>query len=184
MDVIHGFVLAGGLSRRMGQCKALLRHPEDRPMVSVVRDVLAPVCRTVSIILKPGQRDETWPIEHRYLEESPGLPNHPLSGVYTGLLGLSAGEWGLFAPCDVPYIKSTTLQRMLDAQKRSQWGVVATDGDHTHPLIAVIPAMMVDAVRQHLESGDSARRMVRDFERVTVTSSELSNLNTMQDLCS
>ena len=182
MDVTHGFVLAGGASVRMGQCKALVCYPDENPMVSTVLGVLAAACHTVAIVVKPGQCDERWPDGPLYVEEVEGLPLHPLSGVVCALSGLSVGQWAIFAPCDVPYLRVESVVKLIEVGLRTGRGAVAFDGHRVHPLIAMVPSHLVEDANTILRKGGAARDFVSNFERVSIDAVELRNINALTEL--
>ncbi len=101
---IHGFVLAGGRSARMGQDKALLRV-DGRPMVEIAVEKLRAFCADVSIA---GNRDDLRPyapVVHETRSEV-----GPAAGVEAGLLAATQ-PWVLFVPVDVPLMPADLLQR-------------------------------------------------------------------------
>jgi molybdopterin-guanine dinucleotide biosynthesis protein A len=109
---VHGFVLAGGKSLRMGQDKALLPFC-GRPMVEIAVEKLREFCVDVSIA---GNREdlagyapvvrETW--------KSAG----PAAGIEAGLAA-SRQEWALFIPVDVPLVPAEMLRRWVQRRLRS-----------------------------------------------------------------
>ena len=182
MDLIQGFVLAGGASVRMGACKALFRFDGKRPMVSVVADIVSTACSRVSIVVKQGQRTEAWPTGYTYLEESQGLPLHPLSGLVCGLNSLGGSGWAFFASCDVPYIDEQSVQRIVERALRTRRGAVAYDGHMEHPLLAMVPASDLNRASDCLERRDSVREFAANFERVLVERRAVKNINTAADV--
>jgi len=101
---IHGFVLAGGKSVRMGEDKALLQLA-GRPMVEIAVEKLRKFCAEVSIA---GNRDDLAayaPVVHETRTET-----GPAAGVEAGLLAATQ-PWALFIPVDVPLIPADLLRR-------------------------------------------------------------------------
>ena len=104
---VHGFVLAGGKSSRMGQDKVLLPFL-GRPMIEIAVEKLREFCAEVSI---SGNREdlagyapvvgEVW--------KSAG----PAAGIEAGL-GASRQEWALFIPVDVPLVPADLLRRWAE----------------------------------------------------------------------
>jgi molybdopterin-guanine dinucleotide biosynthesis protein A len=100
---VHGFVLAGGQSTRMGEDKALLRFC-GRPMVEIAVEKLREFCADVSLA---GNRDDLAgyaPVVH---EERANVG--PAAGVEAGL---RAGRqpWVMFVPVDVPLLPVELLR--------------------------------------------------------------------------
>lgn len=116
---VHGFVLAGGASSRMGEDKALLRFC-GRPMVEIAVEKLRGFCAEVGIA---GNREDL-------AEFAPVVPETrvavgPAAGVEAGLRA-SAQPWALFMPVDVPLIPEELLRRWAAAVLEMD-GVVASN---------------------------------------------------------
>ena len=100
---VHGFVLAGGNSSRMGQDKALLCF-QGRPMIEIALEKLRGFCRTVSI---SGNRDDLASLSEVISEDR--LEVGPAAGVESGLRATSQ-TWAMFLPVDVPLIPGALLK--------------------------------------------------------------------------
>lgn len=106
----EGFVLAGGLSRRMGQDKALL-----------LVEGMTLLDRAVHLLRDCGLEAGVLCGSNRILE-NPAVPCFPdvlggmgpLGGLYTGLKRMS-GESALFLACDLPFVTPTLVKRLLEA---------------------------------------------------------------------
>jgi len=94
---VHGFVLAGGESSRMGVDKALLRFG-GRVMVEIAVEKLRGLCAEVSIA---GNRDDL--IEFAPVVREERLAAGPGAGVEAGLKACTQ-PWALFVPVDVPLV--------------------------------------------------------------------------------
>ena len=105
---VHGFVLAGGKSTRMGRDKALLAL-SGRPLVTIALEKLRTFCSEVSIA---GNRDDlsgfAEVIPEQRIEQGPG------AGVEAGLKACRQ-EWALFIPVDVPLVPASLLRRYAEA---------------------------------------------------------------------
>jgi molybdopterin-guanine dinucleotide biosynthesis protein A len=105
---VSGFVLAGGLSSRMGTDKALLEFC-GRPMVEIAVETLREFCAHVAIA---GNREDLGrfaPVVHESRMEA-----GPAAGVEAGLRA-AAQEWAVFVPVDVPLVPAALLQRWVSA---------------------------------------------------------------------
>lgn len=105
---VSGFVLAGGLSSRMGTDKALLELC-GRPMVEIAVEALREFCADVSVV---GNRDDLGrfaPVEHEAR-----LGAGPAAGVEAGLR-VATQDWAVFVPVDVPLVPAELLQRWMQA---------------------------------------------------------------------
>jgi len=101
---VHGFVLAGGKSSRMGTDKAML-PVGGVPMVQIAVEKLRSFCSAVSIA---GNRDDLAsfaPVVHeRRLEAGPA------AGIEAGLR-VARESWAMFVPVDVPLVPAELLRR-------------------------------------------------------------------------
>ncbi|HVG27651.1 MAG TPA: molybdenum cofactor guanylyltransferase, partial [Acidobacteriaceae bacterium] len=105
---VHGFVLAGGRSSRMGRDKALLRF-KGRPMVEIAVERLRSFCAAVSIV---GEREDLAGFGPVVRGERAGAG--PAAGLEAGLRA-SAGAWAMFTPVDVPLVPEDLLRRWAEA---------------------------------------------------------------------
>jgi molybdopterin-guanine dinucleotide biosynthesis protein A len=105
---VHGFVLAGGKSSRMGVDKALLRV-SGRPMVEIAVEKLRAICARVSVV---GTRDDLSayaPVVHD-LRVGEG----PAAGMEAGLAAAQEG-WVMFLPVDAPLVPIALLRAWAEA---------------------------------------------------------------------
>ncbi len=105
---IHGFVLAGGKSSRMGADKALLEFC-GRPLVEIAVEKLRGFCATVSIV---GERQDLAVYAPVVTGERIGCG--PGAGIEAGLKA-AAREWCLFVPVDVPLVPAELLRRWVES---------------------------------------------------------------------
>jgi molybdenum cofactor guanylyltransferase len=101
---VHGFVLAGGASSRMGEDKALLRFC-GRPMVEIAVEKLRGFCAEVSIA---GNREDLAGLASVVPEVRAAVG--PAAGVEAGLFAATQ-PWALFMPVDVPLVPAELLRR-------------------------------------------------------------------------
>ncbi len=113
-----GLVLAGGKSRRMGQDKAALIHPDGRPLAFRTVEILAAVCPKVVISLRHDQ--EAPPM----IEESPqltlirdpeGISEGPFTGMLSAMRSAPDADWLVLA-CDLPRLDVETLRHLVSSR--------------------------------------------------------------------
>ena len=104
---VHGFVLAGGKSLRMGEDKALLRFC-GRPMVEIAVEKLREFCEVVTIA---GNREDLAGFAPVVRESRVDVG--PAAGVEAGL-GVVAQPWAMFVPVDVPLVPGELLRRWAE----------------------------------------------------------------------
>jgi molybdopterin-guanine dinucleotide biosynthesis protein A len=113
---VHGFVLAGGKSTRMGGDKAMMPFC-GRPMVEIAVEKLRSFCAEVSIA---GNRNDL----ARYADvvQEARLEAGPAAGVEAGLKA-ARQEWVLFIPVDVPLVPVELLLRWVEEALRVKMSV-------------------------------------------------------------
>lgn len=155
---VHGFVLAGGKSSRMGRDKALLEIG-GRPMVEVAVRKLESFCAEVSIA---GNRDDLGSFAAVVREERADAG--PAAGIEAGLR-VARQPWALFMPVDVPLISAELLRRWAEQVLREPRVVVGhlyAFGDQ--PAFCMIRSGCAEAFTAALETGE--RRLARLFDRL------------------
>jgi molybdopterin-guanine dinucleotide biosynthesis protein A len=108
---VHGFVLAGGKSSRMGVDKALLKVG-GVPMIEIAVEKLRSFCAAVSIA---GNRDDL----RGYAEivHETRIDAGPAAGIEAGLKA-SREPWVMFIPVDVPLVPAELLRRWCEEALR------------------------------------------------------------------
>jgi len=184
---IHGFVLAGGKSTRMGQDKALMRFG-GKQLILRAAEILNPFVKETTLI---GPQD-------RY--GNLGLPvvadkwpdQGPLAAVYTGLLS-SNTEWNIFLACDLPLLSRQFIQLLVERTRATHSDVVAPrTQDGWQPLSAAYHSRCRTALARAMQ-GDR-RSIIGLFDEVRVeaitpdemasaglSEGELTNMNTPED---
>lgn len=178
---VHGFVLAGGRSSRMGQDKALLRI-DDRPLLQALAQRVAEACGGVTIIGAPELYGELG------FETVPDLQpgNGPLGGIEAAL-DLGRADWNVVVACDMPNLTADLLGRLVAAARETTADcVVAVSPEgRLEPLCAVYRRSCLRTVRRALALGMRRVSMVLDELQVVhyqlENQKEVVNLNTPQD---
>lgn len=184
---IHGFVLAGGKSSRMGQDKALM-HFGNEPLVLRAAGILRPFVREVAL-LAPRDRYKNLGLP-AIADKWPG--QGPLAAVCTGLLSSSA-EWNIFLACDLPLVSRQFVQLLVERIRTTRFdAVVPRAEDGWQPLSAAYHARCRTPFARAIQEG--RRSIIRLFDKVRVeviaqeemvsaglSNAELANLNTPED---
>lgn len=161
---IVGVLLAGGQSRRMGGGDKCLRPLGDRTILEHVIDRIRP--QVGPLILNANGNPDRF--------RSYGLPvvadvvdgfAGPLAGVLTGLrwaeINAPQCEWLLSVPTDAPFVPqnlATSLRQEISAQGAQL--ACATSRGRTHPVVALWPVALADALEQALV-GEDIRKIDR-----------------------
>ena len=159
---IGGIVLCGGQSKRMGQSKAWLPFGGELMLQRVVR-ILSEAVQPVVVVAAPGQEVPTLPdTVSIFRDEVAG--RGPLQGLAAGLTALRGEvEAAYISSCDVPFLQSTFVRRLLDLLGDNSICVPLVGGYH-HPLSAVYRIDVREAVQSLL--AEDRFRPVFLFERV------------------
>jgi len=148
---VGGYVLAGGMSSRMGRDKALLEL-EGKPLIFHAVTKLRRVCADVQIL--SGRPDlEVFAPLVRDLHEGCG----PMGGLEAAL-GHSWHDWNLFLPVDMPFLPSAFLDHWVRAvvarESRGTRIAMFTVGGVPQPLFCMLHrevAFFIDAAMQRGE---------------------------------
>jgi molybdopterin-guanine dinucleotide biosynthesis protein A len=146
---VHGFVLAGGKSTRMGQDKALLRLG-GKTLVEIAVEKLREVCAEVSIA---GNRDDLSGFAPVVREERVDVG--PGAGVEAGLKACKQ-PWAMFVPVDVPLVPVELLRRWVEEALRvgmsvSYLGILAVG---VQPAYCLLQRERLASFTRLLDSGE------------------------------
>ena len=187
---VGGVVVCGGQSKRMGRPKAWLPFAGEIMLPRVLR-LLGEVVSPLVVVAAPWQDLPPLPPDvdvARDEEKGRG----PLQGMAAGLKALRGRADAAYASsCDVPFLKTAFVRRMIELLGDKQICVPFVGGYH-HPLAAVYRLEAADAV-ERLLAEDRLRpvflfdlvptRVVHANELADVdpTCQTLRNLNTPED---
>ncbi|MGH9354015.1 MAG: molybdenum cofactor guanylyltransferase [Terriglobia bacterium] len=148
---LTGFVLAGGLSQRMGQPKQNLLLGGE-PMLSRQIHLLRSLCGSVGVVGgSPPQNGEDYFFCD---DEWPG--RGPLGGIYSGL-ARTRTEYNLFVGCDMPFLTPLFLRYLSERALAASADVTApeSNGLRVQPLCAVYRRRARAAIRMSLMRGEN-----------------------------
>lgn len=151
-------ILAGGLARRMGGGDKPLRSITGRPLLAHVIERLQPQCGALALNANgdPSRFGRfALPVIADTVHGFPG----PLAGV------LAAMEWAataqpdahhvLTVPGDCPFLPRDLVPRLDQARRAENADIaVAASAGHLHPVIALWPIALRDALRTALIDED------------------------------
>jgi molybdopterin-guanine dinucleotide biosynthesis protein A len=190
VTAVGGIVLCGGQSKRMGRPKAWLPFAGELMLPRVVR-LLRQVVDPVVVVAAPDQEVPPLPSGVATVrDEEKG--RGPLQGLAAGLTALHGRvEAAYLSSCDVPFLQSAFVRRMIDLLGDHAIGVPNVGGYH-HPLAAVYRLDVAAAVTRLLAEGRLRpfflfeavpTRIVESSELADVdpTFQTLRNLNTPAD---
>ena len=162
-----GVVLAGGLSRRFGEDKALALV-DGVPMALRVAEAMRAAGLHV-VLAAPDDRLACLGLP--LLIEPDDGPRHPLRGLWAAL---GEAEEVLCAPCDLPWLPAEAILALLEGPAPT----VGFDGERVHPLLTRRRSADRPAVEALWRQGAPARALAQDARRVLLNALWLQNVNT------
>ena len=181
---VHGLVMAGGRSARMGSDKyALDLH--GAPQARHCSVLLGRLVERVFISVHPGQKEDDALaglscIEDRYADVG------PMCGVLSAMEREPGAAWLVLA-CDLPFLDDEALRILLDGRDRARMATtfMASDG-FLEPLCAVYEPAIAPFLLQRLDEGRYSLRGVLtdcDVRMLCVPDDHmLMNVNTPEEL--
>lgn len=153
---VAAFILAGGLSSRMGREKGLLEIGGEPLIVRTARSI-EPLATEVTVIGPPeryaalGLRAiADWNLERR---EEAGAMKTPLIGIATALR-VTKLPWNLILACDLPYLTAAWLDWLISrAVDSGAQIVIPRTSRGLEPLAAVYRRKCAAAITAALERG-------------------------------
>ncbi|WP_421246287.1 molybdenum cofactor guanylyltransferase MobA [Aeromonas sanarellii] len=148
---VSAVILAGGRATRMGGDDKGWVPLAGTPLIEHVLERLRP---QVDEVLINANRSED-----RYRQLAPVIRDQhadfqgPLAGMLAGLAA-ARHDWVLFVPCDGPALPRDLMARFRAAVTPDTELVVAHDGEHLQPVIALLHRALLPSLRQALAEGE------------------------------
>lgn len=189
MPPLHGLVLAGGKSTRMGRDKASMVLRDDG--VSQARrsiDLLTGCCEAVHLSLRDGQPAPEGVGGVGIVRDSGGARG-PLAGILAALESAPGAAWLVLA-CDLPFVTPALLAGLVRARRVDRPFVAYASAREglPEPLCAVYESRALPVLRRHAAEGRYCpRRIMIDEDAVLLPLPErcanaLANINAPADL--
>jgi molybdopterin-guanine dinucleotide biosynthesis protein A len=162
------FILAGGMSRRMGRDKSRIRL-NGVSLLNLVKQAA----------ISTGHPAKT--IRTDIIENC-----GPLSGIYTGLLRART-PWRLFLSCDMPLLNGATLKEII-AQTERESRPVFTETEHGFGFPLSISTDQTEQIKALIDEGkrsifQAARALDPSAYKISgARKTELLNVNTPEEL--
>ena len=148
---LHGLVLAGGESRRMGRDKAALDY-DGRTQLTVAFERVSRHCEQAWISVRAAQaRDPVRASLPRIVDGIVG--QGPIAGIAAAQAEYPDAAW-LVVACDLPFLDDTTLDHLVAARGRGP--VTAFRSAHDglpEPLCAIYEPETREAILEFIASG-------------------------------
>ncbi|HEX8282249.1 MAG TPA: molybdenum cofactor guanylyltransferase [Pyrinomonadaceae bacterium] len=173
MEEIEGFILAGGLSSRMGEDKSRLRLG-GRTFVELAAGALRAVAPHVSIVgSRPGVGGHGLAVVPDVYEDLGAM-----GGLHAALAACGA-RWAAVVSCDLPFVTAELFARLASRRDREAEAVAPLQEDgRPQPLCALYAADVCRAAAEELiRAGELRPRALLDKLRTRrVAFDELSDL--------
>ena len=148
---VSAVILAGGRATRMGGDDKGWVPLAGQPLVAHVLERLRP---QVDEVLINANRSED-----RYRQLAPVIGDTqadfqgPLAGMQAGLAA-ACHDWVLFVPCDGPALPRDLMARFRAALTPQTELVVAHDGEHLQPVVALLHRSLLPSLQRALAEGE------------------------------
>jgi molybdopterin-guanine dinucleotide biosynthesis protein A len=145
---VTGFVLAGGMSSRMGTNKAMLMY-KNKPLVLHAAEILQPVASKVVISAKKNIYRftglECWTDETDIFA--------PMAGIYS-CLKRSSTELNIFLSCDMPLVTAGFLEELLIVAQSASLVIPVHDEHCYEPLCAVYNRNLLETIKRSISKNE------------------------------
>lgn len=178
---ITGIILAGGKSSRMGTDKGFLML-NNKPFVQYSIDAVKPLVSEIIIVSDNSDYDVFRLKRINDITKDAG----PVSGIYSGLEA-SKTEYNLILSCDIPFINSEVLQKLIDAVDEPSEIIQAQSEGKTMPLIALYKRTIKDKFKSFLEQDERRLRVAIEacqYKNIVLDEAHQNstlNVNTKED---
>jgi molybdenum cofactor guanylyltransferase len=126
-----GVILAGGMGRRIGGAKALVRL-SGKPLIAYPLEVLTLALDDVAVLAKPDTQLPSLPGVTVWIE--PQAPRHPLLGIVHAL-AFAAGRPALVCAADLPFVSPELIDRLAHLPAGGAPAVLAAHDGRIQPLL-------------------------------------------------
>lgn len=188
---ITGIILAGGMSRRLGQNKVILPIGGE-PLINRVHHRVSKIADHTIVIVNNSQRADEIQLPEQVNIITDIHPNTAtLGGIFTGL-SKSDTEWNIVVACDMPFLNVRLFNKML-ALRYEVDAVVPIANGYPEPTHAVYSKACLPAIERKLIEKDFKISKFFDEIRVNfLTENQIAqidpetlsffNVNTQHDL--
>lgn len=179
---LHGLILTGGRSTRMGHDKSLVEF-HGKPQREFLFELLTAFCEKVFTSCK---NDQQVPPHLNPLRDQLNIES-PLNGILSAMMNNSNVAW-LVVAADMPMINKDVLQFLSDHRDPSKVATCFTDSEGTEPepLLSIWEPRCYEALKIFFEEGKISPRSflkTHDIKLLTAYSKEIGlNINTPDEL--
>ena len=170
---VTGIVLAGGLSRRLGRDKAV--EPIDgEPLISRVIRRLEELTDEIVVVVNNSARGGQLPLPDTAKVAVDIYPySGSLGGIFSGLSN-AKNDWGFVVACDMPFLDSDLIARMLTLRHNHD-AIVPMLGGYPEPTHSAYSKACLPHIERRLKSNQLRIAGFFDDVRVRFLSEEEVN---------
>ena len=163
---LHGLILAGGRSRRMGADKGLIDY-HGRPQVGWLTELLGEFCASVQVSVGPRQdRSGGYASMATIVDHEPGLG--PAGGLISAWKTSPDAAWLLVA-VDMPLLDRATLAALTAGRSATRLATAFRHPDGVlEPLCTIWEPAARALLERRLEQGDASLRRLLESGPVRV----------------
>ena len=171
------YILCGGASSRMGQCKTTI-EVHGQTMLTRILETIAAIDLPTFLVGKPSQQNLLSQYQIPWISDK-STTYHPLNGIVTALEHAQTHfDSTLFLPCDTPFLSSDcVLKLLLDSPS-----VAVDPSGSLHPLLLHIPTSWMERANRYLSAQRSMKAFSEPASLVELPHDSLRNLNNPSDL--
>ncbi len=180
---IHGLILAGGFSKRMGQDKALLDF-HGKPQIEYVHELLGRHCSKVFLSKRSDQQSYKSILT---IDDAPAFSNiGPLGGILSAMQAHPDAAWLVMA-CDLPFVNDATIKALIAARTSDKFATafISTNDGLPEPLCSIWEVHSYPIILKLLEEGIRCPRkmLIKNDTQLIVQADPrwLDNVNTPQE---
>lgn len=163
---LHGLILAGGRSRRMGEDKGQIDY-HGQPQVLWLARMLAEYCASVRVSIGPRQRElSCYATVSTIIDREPDLG--PAGGLISACRADPGAAWLLVA-VDLPLLDRATLGALTFGRSPAHLATAFRHRDGTfEPLCTIWEPAARDELERRLNQGDASLRRLLETSPVRV----------------
>lgn len=187
---LHGLVLVGGKSERMGRDKALLSYDGKHTQLDRVASLLNEVCDRVFV----SQREDqgfTKPEQTEVIYDAVETVHGPLRGILSAMQHSPEADW-LVVACDLPRLQRSTLEKIITEFHTREPEITAYKSSYDslpEPLCAIYPSGAdAELLQLSTELGKSCPRKLLIIKKAKLIQQDdprsLDNVNTAEEFAS
>ena len=148
---VSAVILAGGRATRMGGDDKGWVPLAGQPLVAHVLERLRP--QVDEVLINANRSEDRYRQLASVIGDEQADFQGPLAGMQAGLAA-ACHDWVLFVPCDGPALPRDLMARFRAALTPQTELVVAHDGEHLQPVVALLHRSLLPSLQRALAEGE------------------------------